>query len=344
MTDLTFEGFDDLTFTAEEMTSSMNVVPNMYDLITRLGIFANPIPISTTFVSLEINNGVLNLLPTTERGGPASKGSMGKRSRKTFEVPNIAHEDAIMAAEIQNLRAFGSMAPQMFGNRVNDKLATMAMKHYLTHEYFRVGALSGKILDADGTELIDLFDEFDVTEKVEYFGATGSVNQHIRDVKRHIELNLMGETMTGVAALCSSGFFDMLIEDDDVKAAYNAAAAAQAANPNLMDVRAQFVHQGVLWIEYLGRASVLNADGTTSVRKFIADNTCRFVPIGTMDSAKFYTAPADFIETANQPGQLFYAKPETMKYGRGLEIHTQSNPLPLWTRPALLVQGTTAAS
>lgn len=344
MTDLVFEGFADREFTAPELTMAMNVIPNMYTLITQLGIFGNPIPLATTIVRLEIQNGVLALLPTTVRGGDATKGYDARRKVKIFEIPQIAHEDAVMAAEIQNMRGFGGFMPEMFGDAVNRKLLTMAMKHYLTHEWHRVGALSGKILDADGGTMLDLFSEFGVSQKSEFFGATGSLNQHIRNVKRHIEDNLLGDVMTGVGCLCSPEFFDMLLEDDKVLAAYNAAAAVAQYNPNLHDVRPMFQHQGVAFIEYRGSAGVKNADGTTTTRKFIPANEARFFPLGTVDSAASFVAPGDFIETVNAPGQLFYAKPHPIKHNRGLELYTQSNLLPIWKRPATLVRGSTAAS
>lgn len=344
MTDLVVDGLTDREFSVEELTVAMNVVPNMYDAITRFGIFRDPIPLTTTYVRLDINNGVLNLLPTTERGGPASKGAIGKRAAKIFEIPHIAHEDAVMAADIQNLRAFGSRAPMMLEDKVNEKLVTMAMKHYFTHEYMRMGALHGKVVDADGTVLVDYFNEFGITEQVQYFGdTTKSIRAHCIAVKRHIEDNLLGESMTGVACLCSADFFDMLLEDADVKAAYNAAAAMMRTNPNLDDVRPMFPYQGILFMEYRAKGSYLNQDGTTSTRKFIADGEARFFPLGTMDTAHFFVAPGDFLEAANMPGQLFYAKQEPIKFGRGIELHTQSNPLPVWKRPALLVKGTTAA-
>jgi len=344
MTDLVIEGFTDREFTAAELSALLVTMPNMYDAVTRFGIFGDPVPLSTTFFALDIYNGVLNLLPTTERGGPATKGSVGKRSKKIFEVPHIAHEDLITAADLQNVARFGSRAPMMLEDLMGQKLQTMSMKHYLTHEWFRVGALKGQILDADGTVLLNLFTEFGITEKVEFFGAAGSKAQHCRNIWRHMETNLKGETMAGIAALCSSGFMDMLLEDADVKAAYNAASAMLVANPNIYDTRRAFPYQNILFMEYLGQADRLNADGTTTTLKFIPDNEARFFPIGTLDSAHFVCAPADFLEAANMPAQLMYAKAEPLKFNRGLEIHTQSSPLPIWKRPALLVKGSTAAS
>lgn len=341
---IVIDGFTNREFSAEELTLQMNKIPNFYRLITDLGIFGDPLPLTTTYCALEIDNMVLNLLPTTERGGPASQGSVGKRKRKLFEVPLSAHEDTIKVAELQNMIAFGSKAPIRLEEAVARKLLSMAMKHQITHEWRRVGALNGKVLDSDGEVLIDLFTEFNVTEKVEFFGASGSISQHCRNVKRHIEDNLKGDIMTGVAALCSPEFFDMLLEDADTKAAYNAAAAMMRLNPNIDDVRPMFLHQGILWIEYRGVASALAQDGSSTARKFIPANTARFFPLGTVQSAVSFAAPGDFIEALNMPGELYYAKAAPVRFDRGIDFHTQSSFLPLWSRPETLVKGSTAAS
>lgn len=339
------DGIINREFTVPELSAILMDVPNMYTLITDLGIFGAPVPLETTTVAVETWNGTLNLLPTTERGGPATKGVIGKRGKKIFEIPQIAHEDAIMAADIQNLARFGSRAPLMFEDKVAEKLQTMAMKHYLTHEWFRAAALQGKVVDADGTELVNFFTEFGVSEQVEFFGAAGSMRDHVVAVKRHIEDNLRGEAMTGIACLCSREFMDMLLGDTDVKAAYNSAAAMLQLNPNLMDVRFSFMFQGVLFVEYNGQGSYVNpTTGAVTTVKFIPANTARFFPLGTIDCAHFVCAPADFIDTVNMPAQLFYARPHVLKHNRGLELYTQSNPLPIWKKPALLVKGSTAAS
>lgn len=339
------DGIIDREFTVPELSALLMDVPNMYTLITQLGIFGEPVPLEQTTVAVETAAGTLNLLPTTERGGPASKGTIGKRGKKIFEIPQIAHEDTIMAADIQNLARFGSRAPMMFEDKVAEKLQTMAMKHYLTHEFFRVKALQGKVVDADGTELINFYTEFGITEQVEFFGAAGTKRQHVINVKRHMEDNLRGEFMTGVGALCSPEFMDMLLEDSDIKSAYNQSAAMAAINPSIMDVRGGFWFQGVFFIEYRGQGTFINqTTGAATTVKFIPANEARFFPIGTIDCAHFVCAPADFIDTANMPAQLFYARPHVLKHNRGIELYTQSNPLPIWKKPALLVKATTAAS
>lgn len=342
---LAIDGFDNREFNVDELTLSMNVIPNMYTMVTDLGIFGNPIPLSTTYCALEIDNMTLNLLPAIRRGGPATKDIAGKRKRKLFEIPMSAHEDLITVADIQNMRGFGNMAPKMLEDEVNRRLFQMTLKHQITHEWRRIGALKGQVLDSDGGVMINLFTEFAVSERAAPFGGPNPVNQYIRDVKRHIEDNLLGDVMTGIVCLASPEFMDMLLEEADIKTAYNAAAAMARLNPNMDDVRPAFMHAGVLFMEYRGSAGERQADGSVTTRRFIPAGDARFFPVGTMQSAVSFTAPGDFFEAANLPGQLYYAKSAPGdKWNRSLELHTQSAFLPLWTRPACLVRGHTGAS
>lgn len=341
---MAIDGFTNREFSAEELTTTMNMVPNMYQAVTQLGLFGDPIPLATTYVAIEIDNMVLNLLPVTERGAPATKGSDGKRKRKLFEIPMSAHEELIHVGDLQNLIMFGSKAPMMLEDAVNRRLMTMIMKHQITHEWRRIGALSGKILDSDGSTLLDLFTEFGVSQLQVPFGGASSINEYIVQVKRHIEDNLQGDVMKLVGCLCSPEFFDMLLTDSEIKTAYNAAAAMMRLNPNIDDVRPGFAHQGVFFAEYRGSAGQKNPDGTTTTRKFIAAGDARFFPLGTMQSSISYTAPGDFLEAFNMPGQLYYAKSAPVDLNRGLILHTQSAMLPLFTRPAVLVRGHTGSS
>lgn len=95
---------------------------------------------------------------------------------------------------------------------------------------------------------------------------------------------------------------------------------------------------GIIFEEYRGQAR--DADGT--VRKFIADDEAHAFPMGTMDAFETLFAPADFVETTNTMGLELYAKQEIRKFGRGVDLHTQSNPLPICYRPGVLVKLTSS--
>ncbi len=339
------DGFTNREFGVDELSETMNIIPNRYGLVTQLGIFPPPTPIATTYVSVERQNWSLNLLPATQRGAPGTRGSIGRRDRKIFEVPQITHEDHVSVADVQNLRAFGSYAPKMLEDTVRERLITMVGKHAITHEWYRVRALQGHILDADGSVMLDFFTEFGVTRPVAAFGAAGTIPERLRKIKRYVERKLRGETMSRVLCIASKGFMEMLFTDAEVKSLYNQAMTAHlalvASNPGLHDRRFSFMLQEIEFVEYEGVASSVNADGTFTERRFIPDGDAIFLPLGTMESARQYAAPGDFEEAVNMPGRLFYAKEARERFGRSRDLLTQSNLLVLWRRPELLVRGTT---
>lgn len=325
--------FDSPAYNLTSMTESINIIPNMYGRLNELNLMPGK-GIATTSVIVEEYNGVLNLLPTVERGGPATKNKIGKRTVRSFTIPHIPLEDTIKPEEVQNVRAFNSTASDTIAMKLAEKLGTMRDKHAITLEYMRNGALQGLIKDGDGTTLYNLFDEFGITEKVIDFAldtSTTNVRAKCLEVSRHIELNLKGETATEIRVLCASDFFDALIDHADVAERYKYYAGQQQRQD---DIRRRFPFAGLVFEEYLGRAD----DTSGSEQDFIPDGTARVAVLGTRNTFETYFAPADFNETVNTIGLELYAKQEPVRFNRGTEIHTQSNPLPMCKRPSLLVK------
>jgi len=152
------------------------------------------------------------------------------------------------------------------------------------------------------------------------------------ELKRHIEDNLLGEVSSGVRVLVSQEFWDKFTKHASVEKAFT---YFENQNQDLSrDLRAGFQFGGIIWEEYRGVAT--DAEGTS--RRFIAAGEGHAFPEGTMDTFKTAAAPADFNETVNTVGQLYYAKVDERKFGRGYDLHTQSNPLPLCQRPGVLVK------
>jgi hypothetical protein len=217
-----------------------------------------------------------------------------------------------------------------------EHLQTMRNKHAITLEHLRMGALKGIILDADGSELYNLFDLFDITPKVVNFqlGAAGTdIKKKCLDLKRYLEKNLKGERMSGVHCLVSEEFFDAFTSHEKVVAAYDRWQDSFALRS---DMRSGFTFAGITFEEYSGEAS----DGDDNIHRFIEAGEGHAFPLGTVDTFATYFSPADFNETANTLGQPLYAKQEPRKFERGTDIHTQSNPLPMCHRPAVLVKVT----
>ena len=327
--------FETDAFNMVSLTQAVNLLPNNYGRLRELNLMPGK-GIRTRSVLVEERNGVLNLLPTQPPGSPGTVGRRGKRKVRSFTAPHIPHDDVILPAEYEGIRAFGSENEmEALAQVVNDHLQAMRNKHAITLEHLRMGALKGIILDADGSTLFNLYTEFGITQKTINFSLTTSstkVRTKCLAVSRHIEDNLKGEVMDGVRVLCSEEFFEALIDHPEVQKAYQ--NYQEAADRLGGDPRKGFEFGGLVFEEYRGRAT--DPDGQE--RRFIAANEAHAFPTGTMETFETLFAPADFVETTNTLGQELYAKQELRKFGRGVDLHTQSNPLPICYRPGVLVK------
>lgn len=328
--------FENPAFSMSALTAAINILPNNYGLMDSMGLFPSK-PVRFRSVVVEEKNGILTLLPTMPVGSPGTVGKRGKRKLRSFAIPHIPHDDVVLPEEVQGIRAFGSDSElQTVASVMAEHLQTMRNKHAITLEHLRMGALKGIILDADGSELYNLFDLFDITPKVVNFqlgSAATDIKKKCLDLKRYLEKNLKGERMNGVHCLVSEEFFDAFTSHEKVVAAYDRWQDSFALRS---DMRSGFTFAGITFEEYAGEAS----DGDDNVHRFIEAGEGHAFPLGTVDTFATYFSPADFNETANTLGQPLYAKQEPRKFERGTDIHTQSNPLPMCHRPAVLVKVT----
>ena len=327
--------FDNPAFSMASLTTAINILPNNYDRQGSMGLFPEQ-PQRFRSIIIEEQNGVLTLLPTMPPGSPGTVGVRGKRKVRSFTIPHIPHDDVVLPHEVQGIRAFGSETELQSVAAVMAKhLQTMRNKHAITLEHLRFGALKGLILDADGSVIYNLFQEFEVQPKVFSFDIAKAdskfdVKKACLDISRYIEDNLQGERMSGLLAFVGEDFFDRLTAHNAVKEAYNRWLDGQALRS---DMRSGFPFAGLTFEEHRGRA---NAGEVT--RRFIEPDEGHVFPLGTLDTFATYYAPADFNETANTIALPLYAKQEPRKFERGTDLHTQANPLPLCHRPKLLVK------
>ncbi len=330
--------FDNPGFSMASLTTAINLIPNRYGRIEQLGLFPAK-PVRTRQIIVEEYAGRLNLLPTKPPGSPGTVGERGTRTLRSFVIPHIPHDDVVLPEEVQGIRAFGSETEmEAISGVMARHLETMRNKHAITLEHLRMGALKGVILDADGSVIYDLYEEFDITPatvSLDLGNANSNVKKKCADVLRHLEDNLKGEFMTGIRVLCSPEFYDALTDHPKVKEAFT---YWQQGAVLINDMRSGFTYGGITFEEYRGQAT--DANGTT--RRFIAAGEAHAFPLGTVDTFGTYFAPADFNETANTLGQMLYAKQEPRKFDRGTDLHTQSNPLPMCHRPGVLVKLTAA--
>ena len=322
--------FSNDAFSVTTLTEAMQVLPYNQSRLSQLGLFQDE-PITTTDVAIENKGGLLSLIPSQVRGARPETSTQPKRTIRKIGVPHFPKDDAVMADEVQNVRAFGSDdATEAVASVVNNKLTKLKQDHEITAEWHRLGAITGQLLDADGTTvLLNLFTEYNVTEtSITFVPAT--VNDMMLKslaVKRAIETALNGMAYTGIRALCSPEFFDAFVTSADVKTAFQMYQESFASSDN----RKGFTYAGITWEEYS-----LNFGATRG----IAANRCRFVVEGLPGLFKRFNAPAPFMETVNTPGLPYYSKTEPMPLNMGVTLHTQSNHLHMCVVPATLIRGT----
>ena len=336
--------FNQDAFSMETLTDAINKMPFVPGR-------AGQVPgweergVATTQIVIEERDGLLTLLPTLPRGAPATQKVTSKRKVRSLVVPHIPYEDTVQASEVQDVREFGSeSALQGVQSVVNERLDEMAQAHDATLEHLRIGALKGLILDADLSTIYNLFTEFGVSAPADVDFDLGASNPTIGDVRklchqvqRDIEDELGAAVLTGVHGFCGKDFFDGLVVHPEVRESYERWQANGQVGEFLRQRmhRRAFPYAGIMFEEYRG---------TVGGVQFIADEDCRFFPVGVRGLYRNYYAPADFMETTNTIGIPRYAKqaPDA-EFNRWVKLHTQSNPLPIVTRPRVLIRGHTSS-
>jgi hypothetical protein len=320
------------------VTSLTNAVNKMPYVPGRAGevIDWNEQGIATTTLMIEEQSGTLTLINPTGRGGPGVSVAKDKRKVRNLNVPHIQIDDAIMADEVQGIRAFGQESQvQTVQDLVNMRMQQhLTLKIDPTLEYQRVGAVRGIILNPDGSTLYNLFTEFNVSQPSEVaFDLTnasgGAVRKTCTAIVRTIAAALGGIPFTGVYAFCSDTFWDDLIANVEVRATYLNQAEASQLRAGVAFERFNF--GGITFENYRG--------ATTGSTQFVLTDKAHFFPVGVPGFWNTVYAPADYIETVNTIGRPRYAKQIPMDNDKGVRLEVQSNPLSYAVRPNALVQG-----
>jgi hypothetical protein len=323
--------WEDDFWSLNSLTDSINVLPYVPSMCEELGIFQVE-GVATVAISAEYKDGNIYLVPNKPRGAPGTPNSTTKRVGRSFETLHLPLTEQVLAESVQGIRRFGSdNETETVQMKANDKLAEMKQHLNATKEYHRIGAITGKLLDSDGTtELLDLFSEFSITEPTQDFDFSSDaddVRVQCMTLTRTIQAALAGMPMTRVGVFCSDSWFDELISHSSVKDTYKYHSEATALRTNLAFRTFEFA--GCLFVNY--RGSVSSVD-------FIEDDYARAFPMGAPGLFKEYYAPANYEQTVNTIGLPFYASSERMPHNKGRELEAQSNPLMLCHRPSTLIK------
>lgn len=336
----TIDIFNDNAFKTTSLTLAIEKLPYVPSRIGELGWFKKK-PVNTIVVFIENRNGVLTLVPNAARGTMPNANPPSNRDLVPMMLNHLPLNDFVMADDVQNVRAFGSETElEAVSDHVNEKMQSMKQNLEVTLEYHRIGALQGVVLDANGTTVLrNLFTMFGMTETViniPFSNAEAELKLSFHEVKRTMEDKLGAAGYSKIVGICGKNFIDNLVTHPSVKAAYDRWNDGQMFRDNqARNWDKPFNYAGIDFMEYRGKIG--NVD-------FFPDDDCRFIPVGVADMFVEHYGPAPFMETVNTMGKQFYAKQERMPFDVGVQLHTNTNPLIICTRPELLLVGRDTSS
>jgi hypothetical protein len=329
-------------FSMANLTAAINALPYKPKLLGSMGVFQST-PINTTVAKVEKREGKLSLLMTSARGTVGNVRSQPDRVMRTFGLPHVPQYQTIMADDIQNIRAFDSETElEAVQQVVNDNLQGCRDNHETTHEYHRIGAIKGTILDGDGaTTLYNLFTEFDESQVVlPYVKGTNSPKSLADAIIRDTADALGNDMFSGIVALCGDTFFTEFTTESAVKDTYlnwssNLWSRQAQLGPEYGPYANGFEWGGVLWMNYRG---------TIGDVAFVPTAEAYTFPLGVNRMFQEICGPGDSMGAANTRGQLIYASQHVLPHDVGVELKTTSDCLMLNTRPAacLKIEGTFA--
>lgn len=332
--------FNSSAFSMTSLTGAVNKVGYKPQLLGSLNIF-EPMPVRTRTVFVDRREGKLTLIPSSPVGAPPKELVVDPRNAVPLKTTRLAEGFTLYAEEIQGIRAFGSETE--FAQVQAEYLKRMASVRDdmdLTHEFHRLGALQGLLLDADGTTVIyNYFTEFGVTEApaIDFDldnanPATGAIRLKTAEVIRSMSRSAGGAFTPGttIHALVGDAFYDALITHPEVEKTYqNWAAAVDLRQDRTWQA---FNYGGIAWHNYRG------TDDNSTVA--IDPDEAKFFPVGAKDVFKKAMAPAEFGPYVNTLGQDTYAMNipdrDRQAWTRG-ELY--SYPLYFCQRPDVLRKG-----
>jgi len=322
--------FEDDAFSVSSLTTAINEQEYLPGRISSMGLFEEE-GVTTLTIQIEKDGDTLALVPAGERGTSGLVVGGSKRVLIPFNTVHLPQRFSIKADEIQGIRAFGTQGElQAVQDVVNKRLAKARRQLDVTHEFQRMGAIKGQVLDADGsTVLLDIYARFGVQRQsmsMEFANPETLVQVKCVEALDMQEDALGSVTSSGSRGLCGKTFWSKLIAHSSVVDTYKATLQAAALRG---DGRESFDFGGVTWERYRGKVAGV---------AFIADDEAQLVPEGVPELFKSAFAPADYMETVNTLGIPYYSKMELMPFGKGVDGEAQSNPLHLCTRPRAVIR------
>lgn len=335
--------FNNDAFSVTSLTGAMREIKHVPSYISRRGLFQTS-SVATLSVAIEKDkNQNLKLVSASARGGPGMTFGKNKRSMLNLTIPHFQVDDAILADEVQGVRAFGEeRAVQSLQMTIANRAAEASQFFGLTEEFHRLKVLTtGQLYDSDGTTVLadfrTLFGEALPAEiGFDFANNTGGkLRKFCAKVHRDMAKTLDGLPFSGIEFICGDDFFDDLVGNAEVREAYSGHSAAL----QLLDAYVSGSGQNSTFGEVnFGGIHFINYRGYFNGAPAVHTDKAHGYPTGVPMLFQSVYGPADYMETVNTMGQRLYAKQWKMENDKGVNLEFQTNVLHYCTRPRVLIR------
>lgn len=323
------EEFDIVTLTA-----AINDKPFVPGQVAATGIFDEE-GVSTLFIKVEAQEGKLDIIEPSPRGGVGQTTDEEDRETFTFQIDHFEIPDSVNADDVQGVRMFGTDDTlEVMDNRIDQKLARHARSMDATLEHQRIGAVKGIVLSGKGKVLHNLYDRFNMAIPAPVvLGLGGQVEGIATKIKGdivHAIEDELDQSYDRIHGVCGRDFHAFLWEQKEVRETFLADNQGYQLRDGAPDI---FKAGQVTWERYRTgrRASAANSAGA-----FIADNEARVFPVGVPDLFITRFGPGDWNGLPNTVGLPRYTRLKAKYNDKGYHLDSQMNAISLCTQPKAL--------
>ena len=321
-------------FTARQLTLAIN---RMKPAPTKVldTVFGRKKRQLTGTLKWEVKDSSGRLLSNISTAAPATvRGGIGRKV-VTCSAPRFAEKELISADDLKDMRAFGSVtATELLKERIGDEQADMKTSVDLTREFMAVKALSGQVVDKDGTVLVDFnlpaAHKPTLTGTALWTDAASDPVKNLRVWKKMI--SQQAGPVTGFAAFCGSGAMDALINNDNARELLRYSAGQQIAEEGR--------------IARLAKVNIDEYDGTYTddsgvMHDLIPDNVFALVGLGPQIAAELFAPVIDLEAPAGvgkgKPADMFFSKMWEENDPSGRWVKVEARPLPVMFQPLAVI-------
>lgn len=285
-------------------------------------------------ISWDVITGSQRLLQSISVYAPATVTEKTGRKTITVTAPRLAAKRFVHTAELNRLRAYGSeQAVELMKQRIAREQYDMRREIDRTLEYWASTILQGKLVDADGTTLVDygLTSAHKPTASPLWTDASADPLKDIRSWKRLIAKDAK-VPITRYYAFVGYEVMDALLENAKVRDLLKQGRGVQLAEDGKIQRLA-----GVDMEEYLGTY----VDQNGNEKYFVDSKHFCLVGIGpdVFDCPYAPVVDDDAPGGVGNPGprQMYFSKSWQEKDPSGRWIKVEARPLPILKAPGAIV-------